>query len=620
MCGLFGVVARVGLEPSVDDALARRLRDMLSHRGPDGAGLWRRNNAVLAHRRLAVRDLSPAGRQPMTTADGRFALVYNGELYNDDAVREALRREGVEATTACDTETVLLALAHWGLGALERFRGMYAFALYDTERDELTLARDPLGIKPLYWWADEREIVFASEPGPIVAAPRVAARPDWAMVSAYLTTIRTTLGERTMFEGVRSLAPGTAAVVSLRGPSIRVRAVEHWRGPRGGSGETDNEGLRRVVGESIASHLRSDVKVCSLLSGGLDSTIIAREAMTRIDGLLTYCAGALPEDEAGLRGLMEGNDLAWAGYASEALGTTHAEAIVTRGLFGDLWPEMVARLGVPLSTPNEVAIHTVAARLRRDGCVVTLSGEGADELFGGYEAPLRAAQEFVDSGAALVESGGMFELRSNAWAPPELKHALMSSRAWSMAEQDGWLFDTYEAVFSECRDEAVGEGAAPSIESHLRFLRRVNLTGLLQRLDTATMLASVEGRTPLADMEVATLAESLGIDRKFAPEGESGRGAARAVATVASRSRTKIALREAYRGVIPEAIVERAKASFPLPFQAWVADHAGTLRGSRFAREAFSEAAIEAVSADPCANWRLAWPMMNIAMWGDGRW
>lgn len=609
MCGLFGVVSRVGLEPSLDDPTARRLRDMLAHRGPDGAGLWRRQNVVLAHRRLAVRDLSPAGRQPMTSADGRYALVYNGELYNEEELRDALRREGVTPSTACDTETVLCALAAWGLGALERMRGMYALALYDTVRDELTLARDPLGIKPLYWWADEREIVFASEPGPIVSSPRAAARPDFGAISAYLTTIRTTLGERTLYEGVRALQPGSAAVVDLRGAALRVRVTEFWQGPRATSGSGSDDNVRAIVRDSVSAHLRSDVRVCSLLSGGLDSVIVAHEAAGRIDGLLTYCAGALPEDEALTGGMGGSDDLSWAARASEAIGSHHAEAIVTRGLFADLWPEMIARLRSPLSTPNEVAIHTVAARLRRDGCKVTLSGEGADELFAGYEGPMESAESFIRSGAGRLESGGAFELRSNAWAPLELKHALLTARAWREAEQDLPVVSTYERVFDRCVEEC-GEA---SLSAHLRFHRKINLVGLLQRLDTATMLAGVEGRTPFADVRVAEFAEALPMERKFVstPPGAGGGTA------VLSRCGTKVALRSAYRGLIGEAFAERPKASFPLPFQAWVGDHAGSLRRSGFAREVFSEAAIEAVASEPAANWRLAWPMINIALWGE---
>lgn len=617
MCGIFGIATVRGARPSLSDEQVGSLRDMLRHRGPDDAGLWRggkvgtdAGSVVLAHRRLSVIDPGSAGHQPMRwgrASDGgdRFVLSYNGELYNDAEMRKALSDQGIHCRTDCDTETVLLTLANFGVRALEQFRGMFAIALYDREHNKLLLARDPLGVKPLYFAIGEaengrQEIVFASEIPPILGVPTVGVRANLSMVSAYLTTIRTVIGNTTLFDGVYSVRPGEFVEVDLNGDTVGAELHRYWTGPaeieEPISMEVAAQWFAGTLSESVRRHLRSDVPICSLLSGGLDSTVISAIAKGHTDGLRTYCAGAARgEGEAA-------GDLEFAKTTSAWLGTRHDEAVVSSELFKARWPEMVHALGVPLSTPNEVAIYSVAERLRADGCIVTLSGEGADELLGGYELPMtNALRHTASARAGDSAGGGRFELESNAWVPPAMKSALLNADLWAALEQDRGLYSAYEHEMAEVSAEAGGYG----LKSHLRLQRRLNLTGLLQRLDTATMLAGVEGRTPFADSIVARLSESLPMDLKFR-EVEGG-------------VRTKCVLREAFSGSIPEGVLHREKASFPLPFQKWVGDQAERLRSSSFAREIFTEAGIASVCAEPERFWHLSWPMMNLGIWGD-RW
>ncbi len=600
MCGFVGVVACGDRPVSVSERDVVAMRDRLTRRGPDDAGVWLGPHAAFGHRRLAVLDPTTAGRQPMATDNGRFVLVYNGELYNDEELRRELRAHGVRFQTSCDTETLLRALEAWGTGAIPRLRGMYAFAWYDTLERRVLLVRDPLGIKPLCWWLGPvgggLELVFASEVTGVLAHPSVPARPDWVTVSAYLTTIRTTLEDRTLFENVRTLRPGEVVELDLGGDEPRAKASIVTLSPperRGDAGEA----TRAAVEDAVRAHLRSDVPLCTLLSGGLDSSACALIASRERSDLRSYCAGA-SEDEAPVGGVAQSEDFVFARLVSERLGTRHAEAVVSRELFGERWRWMVGELGVPLSTPNETAIYEVASRLRADGCVVTLSGEGADELFGGYDAPLRMAAAHVASGD---EDPGVFQLLAAQWTALEQKPAVLSPGAWRACGGDGELVASYRAAF-----ERVRTGADP-LSDHLRFHRLVNLEGLLRRLDTATMLASVEGRTPIADVRVAALAESLPMRDRFVIAGDGS-------------ARTKIALRAAFAGDLPREVVERPKASFPLPFQRWVGDQVGVLRESAFAREAFTPEAIETVCADAEASWTLAWPMVNLAIWGRRWW
>ena len=603
MCGLLGMISTRPIRLS--DPACCRLRDLMTHRGPDGAGLWRGGvhrepgaEIVLGHRRLAVLDPTPAGQQPMTTPDGRFVLVYNGELYNEPELRSRLARDGVPLTTGCDTETVLWWLATRGPGALGDLRGMFALALVDRVEGSVVLARDPLGVKPLYWWqgrdAGADLLLFASEPGPILEHPAVTPEPDMVAVSAYLTTIRSVLGERTMFAGVRALPAGRVMRAEIGTDQIRTTTDDIGIGAVEASGDRAERiaRVREIVRGSVDAHLRSDVPTCCLLSGGLDSAIVTRVASETHRGLRTYCAGA--KGERDIKGVPQSEDFRFAGEVARGLGTHHTEAVVDEALFLARWREMVGRQGVPLSTPNEVAINEVARRLRADGCVVTLSGEGADELFGGYHQVLAPALAHVASGNA---EPGLFHLAVGSWCRVEAKPGVLRPEAWLEAEGDAWLTDWYREEFA-----SVSRGDDPMAD-HLRFQRRVNLIGLLQRLDSATMLESVEGRTPFADIAVAALAESLPMEDRFvAPE------------------RTKIALREAFAADLPASVAARPKASFPLPFQRWLGGTGETIAGSSMVRSLVQTEVLDAVATDPNSHWHLAWPMANLAMWGDRWW
>ncbi len=588
------MATRVGARPENGVAAVVCLRDRLAHRGPDGAGLWDGSHVVFGHRRLVVIDPTEGGHQPMVSPGGD-AIVYNGELYNDADLRRELAGLGHEFSTASDTETVLAALCRWGVGGLARLRGMYAIAFYNARARTLLLARDPLGIKPLYVTrrsvAGRGEIAFASEAPVLAGVGWRATEPDVATVSAYLTTIRTSIGHRTLFRDVLTLMPGEALLVDLTRDELPASRVldRSLDGPvREITLEDAGAELRRTLEESVKLHLRSDVPMCSLLSGGIDSTVIAAMAKREVGRLSTYCAGASGDDGAG--------DMSWARRASAAIGTTHTEVPIDPAMFISRWREMVDRQGVVLGTPNEVAINEVARVLRAATHVVALSGEGADELLGGYEAPMAACAAHVHAGNA---DPGVFQLHEAAWMTPDMKRVMLHERVWSTLEADAGLVAWYREEFA--RVAALRDDESP-LQAHLRFMRRINLAGLLQRLDSAMMLEGVEGRTPFADIRVAALCESLPMRCKY----EEGVG-------------TKLALRAACAGLIPDGVRLRAKASVPLPFQEWIRECAGEIGASAFLRTLVRDEALALVAAEPGKLWRLAWPMANLALWGR-RW
>lgn len=540
----------------------------------------------------------------MEAPDGRGVLVYNGELYNDAELRQELEPFAAQFggfDTQCDAETVLFALMRWGEHALPRLRGIFALGWVDLRQRRALLARDPLGVKPLYWSVFGGELVFASEVATLIEHPAAHLEPDLEMIGAYLTTVRRELGDRTMFEGIRSVLPGEALAVDLDSAARHPTVVQRWSPSAVAEDPGEHEAsayAQAVMADSVARQLVSDRRVCTLLSGGFDSTVLVRLVMDASGKApRTYCAG-------GVEGTQElGPDPAAARHVAQRFGTHHVTTPVDRETFVREWQAHVAHLGTPLSTPNEVAISEVARQLRAQGHAVALSGEGADELFAGYA-------DVLDAYCA----GGLgdpiaIHLGAATWVDAAGKAALLAEPWLSRADGTQLLTSRYTDAFARGTKDAGEHGT--TLDAHVRLQREFNLTALLQRLDTATMRHGVEGRTPYADQVVARLAESLPMPRKYrAPDAESSPGAAR----------SKIVLRQAFAGRIPSLALERPKASFPLPFQRWGAQIAAELPRSKFARTLFQPESLQLIAAQPETYWRFAWPVANLAMWGDRFW
>jgi len=593
MCGIASVLNLDASQTKIPRALIERMRDRLIHRGPDDSGLWEGRLGSIGHRRLCVIDPTPAGHQPMLSHDRRYILAYNGELYNDHDLRSELASLGCEFKSNCDTETLLHALITWGPQAIDKLRGMYAFVFLDTQSNTAILARDPMGIKPLYHTIIEsqfgRQLVIGSEISAILEHPAVERKPDAVTVSAYLSSIRTTLGHRTMFEGISTLTPGQWLTIPLDTPD-QTTTTNWWDT----ANRTPTQGVRQTIEDSIHRHLRTDVPMCTLLSGGLDSAITTLIAKQSLGELNTYCAGAKVEGFS--------DDFSFAASLAKELSTNHTEVEIIQDSFINRWQWMISQLGVPLSTPNEIAIYEVAAALRQQGHIVAISGEGADELFAGY-APImqQAAAHIAGLNGADDVNGGLFHLSSNAWISDELKPGVLNEHWYQAADADAHLKAHYQSIFNEVRSQTPNDSP---LQAHLRFQRRMNLPNLLQRLDTSTMLAGVEGRTPYADIEVAICAEALSMDQKYIP---------------GDPEQTKIALRQAYKNDLPQEIVNRPKASFPLPFQHWMEPMTDRLFNSPVAREFFTEQSLGLVCARPASYWHMAWPMINLMLWGENQ-
>ena len=473
------------------------------------------------------------------------------------------------------------------------------------------LARDAQGIRPLYWAFDGKELVFASDPRAVLAHPRISVGPDLEGISAYLTSLRSCLGGRTMFEGVHSLGPGEILELNTQAGSFRPRMAlclqPQWEAELPADPEAAGAEFRNLFTDTVDRHLRADRPTAIMLSGGLDSALIASLARLAGERPTAYVAGSDHEDANG--------DRQQASQVASELGLELHQVVLDKAAFIDGWRNMVGEGGMPLSTPNEVAIHAVARAMAADGRVVALGGEGADELFGGYGAMMDAAFVFEEAAVPGL-SAGRFHMEACAWIAPAIKAKVLNPTIWDVLDEDRALHETFERLFARGRREVTDD--ADPLEAHLRFLRQVNLTGLLERLDRSTMLASVEGRVPFADYRVRAFADALPMAAKFIPERVLAGAEPGAVAPDAG-PRTKLVLRSAGRGLVPQGVLKRPKTSFPLPMAEWIGGLGADLLASPFAQAVFQKEVLQEVASSPTEHWTMAWPMLNLAEWGD-RW
>src|SRR5881628_284574 len=373
MCGIVGIV---NLDPreTVDEALLKRMRDVLRHRGPDGEGLWAEGPVGFGHRRLAIVDVS-GGQQPMANEDESCWIVYNGEIYNHAALRPGLEARGHHYRTRSDTETIIHLYEEEQERCVERLRGMFAFALWDRARKRLLLARDRLGIKPLYYAVTRRELLFASEIKAILAAsPRPAFNET--ILPEFLAN-RFVAGEETFFQGVRKLLPGRTLTWSA---DTGFETRRYWQLPVA----TDDGGadlgahareLRSRLDAAVSSHLMSDVPLGLFLSGGLDSSGLAALMAPMVKEPIRTFAVGFAEREA--------NELGYARLVARSVGAEHREVVVSPHEFFDALPRLIWHEDEPLAFDSSVPLYFVS-RLAQQHVKVVLTGEGSDELFLGY--------------------------------------------------------------------------------------------------------------------------------------------------------------------------------------------------------------------------------------------
>lgn len=607
MCGFVGFV-----DPSLPggaspEPVVRAMAATLARRGPDDEGFWGDPSVgiQLGFRRLAILDLSQAGHQPMVSHSGRYVLVFNGEVYNFKELRRELGPSAGPYRGDSDTEVLLAAFEAWGpREAVTRFRGMFAFALYDTRERELWLARDRMGIKPLYVAGDGSWLAFGSELRALLPHPRVENRGSRTAAWHYLRTLYVP-APCSIIEGVRKVPPGSLLRFSLDGAGVVAReerafwsledvAAAGTRGPRPASPEEALEECHELLKESVRMRLVADVPVGALLSGGVDSSLVVALMAAQTDQpvrTFTVRFGEPRFDEGPV-----------AAAVSEVLGTRHTEVALPGSAIGDLVPEMADFSDEPLANPSILPTLLVCRVARRD-VVVALSGDGGDELFGGYNryrgfprvwgmaggvpAPLRRALGGAMGAVAGVPGmerlGGVLQRRRFG---EQHSFAARLRRAASIVGAPSAREAYLESMAVGHVRPPVPNGVAGSVVDRSAFDRYPGpLLGsmllldqleylpddLLAKVDRASMWASLEARVPILDHRVVEFSWRL-------PEAWKIRDGV-----------AKWPLRALAARYLPQEILDRPKMGFTVPLEEWLrgdlAEWAGDLLdGARLKR------------------------------------
>jgi asparagine synthase (glutamine-hydrolysing) len=562
MCGICGVINFKGGE--VSPVLLRKMTDAIAHRGPDGEGWYRDKNVGLGHRRLAILDLSPAGHQPMITRDGNFALSYNGEIYNHSEIRAELEALGHQFRSNTDSEVVLLAWAQWGKQCVTRFNGMFAFAIWDSLRDELSLVRDRYGIKPVYYSNVGSHFIFGSEQRAILEHPEVGRQVDMKALYEYFT-FQNIFTDRTFNEEIKILPAGF--ILTVDGKTGKTSSERYWdfhfREPEGPVDEREYaEELDRLLRQAVSRQLLSDVEIGSYLSGGMDSGTLTALASQELPYIKTFTCGF---DLSSASGIELGYDERVRAEAMSALfKTEHYEMVLKSGDMERCLDTVVTTIEEPRvgqSYPNYYV-----ARLASKFVKVVLSGAGGDELFGGYPwryyigSDSTNFEQYVDS-----YYGYWHRLVNNT----QLKQ--LFAPVWSEVE-DVWTRDIFRDVFSNHANEL----ATPQdyVNHSLYFEAKTFLHGLFVVEDKLSMANSLETRVPFMDNDLVDFAMRCPVDLKVKNLANRSRLDENQIgnkkeAYFQQTSDGKSILREVMSDIIPSSITDGQKKGFSSPDASW---------------------------------------------------
>lgn len=557
ICGYYCETDEVGRHAILD-----RMTDCLEHRGPDDRGTFSENGIGLGHRRLSILDLSTAGHQPMFSADDNHVIAFNGEVYNFREIRNELRRQGVLFQSETDTEVVLEAFRHQGEASFQRLGGMFAFAILDRGKKTITLARDRFGIKPLYYWYDGRQLMFASEIKSILKSSIVPREIDLQGFHEYLH-YGTTLGKTTIFKNIFRLLPGHFLVYDGHDICISRFADVLDVQPSQDSYQQATVRVRELLEKSVQAHLVSDVPVGVFLSGGIDSACVTAFASKHYGGKLKTYSAAFDFEP-------ENDELDNAGFVARKFNTDHHELRIHADHIRDDLESLVEYHDVPFGDVANLPLFLMCKELNGETKVI-LQGDGGDEIFGGYHRYARLQFQY----AYKMISSLMFGLRPylpkssksyrslrtmNAFrqSPDELMACLMSQEMYDYPPTN-----VLRPSFVESLDNTDPFAVYRSRYDELRKLDPVqrmlytDATVILpdlyfEKVDRSTMASSVEVRVPLVENELARYVMSL--PWKYKVKG----------------IQKKRILRDALRGIVPDRILDGPKKGLNVPFKKWL--------------------------------------------------
>ncbi len=652
MCGICGVYEFGVSQPGVTAGQITRMRDVLSHRGPDDAGIYLSadRRVGLGHRRLSIVDLSPAGHNPMPNEDETVWIIFNGEIYNHEPIRARLQERGHTYRSRTDTETIIHLYEERGLDFVQEIEGDFAIALWDEGRQRLVLARDRIGVNPLYYTIENGRLIFASEIKAILAHESAGREVDLESLYHYLTFL-TTPAPDTLFRGIKKLPAGCLMTVDARGDVNITRywdAIASRREAENGSEQELTARLVELLERSIEKRMMSDVDFGVFLSGGIDSTAnvaLMSRLMTRPVRTFTVGFG----DNPGYNEIEEARAI-----ASE-YHTDHHEIIITERDFVDFIPDLIYHQDEPIADPVCVPLYYVSKLAREAGVTVVQVGEGADELFCGYRdythylkfydyawrylAALPPALRKAAARSALAVFRAAEPVLPPAWGKiaPDLlrrlgegeelfwsgafifdetrKRQLLTPEAMRMiaASSNGGARLSSHKVVREDLDRLLAQRPEADQLERMTYLDlKLRLAELLlMRVDKITMATSVEARVPFLDHHLVEFALSLPREMKYRD------------------GQTKYLLKRALEGIIPDRVIGRKKRGFGVPINEWMFGRMSgfvedsLLNGSLRRLELFDYDYIKLLLAQHrqgrVNNSFFLWSLLNLSLWYE-RW
>jgi len=597
---------------------------VIAHRGPDGVGTWSDGTAWLGHRRLSIIDLA-AGQQPMANEDGSAWVTYNGEIFNHADLRRPLEAAGHRYKTHCDTEAILHAYEQYGEDCAGRFRGMFSFALWDGKRRQLFCARDRFGKKPFYYFWDGRLFAFASEIKALLEHPAISARLEESVLAEYLA-FGYGSSDRTLFKGIRKLMPGHTLRLRLAEPDPAPEILRYWEIPLPGPEERRPERdwvaeCRERLEEAVRTRLMSDVPLGMFLSGGVDSSAIAALIKRLAPGPVETFSVGYSEEQF--------SELAYARQVAEAIGTDHHEVVVSMDDFFNMLPKLVWHEDEPVTWPSSVSLYFVS-KLASGRVKVVLTGEGSDELFGGY-ARYRAylMNERWAARYGLLPEAIRDRVRGvircsrllSADVRRKVEHTFFGREAtleslyldnfycgFPAADLER-LLGRETAPYSSFRRYWAERGDSTLLQRMLYADQKTYLVELLMKQDQMSMAASIESRVPFLDHHFAEFAWRVPDDLKV--RGSIG----------------KYILKRAVEDLLPREIIYRKKMGFPTPIRQWLrSERAAPLMARLEAKDGLVAECLNLGEVRALLDRQRAgiedatdriWTLLNLQIWGD---
>ena len=598
MCGIAGIVTKRENKKEIIEAMSKRIE----HRGPDGEGYFFDGDVALAHRRLSIIDLS-TGNQPMFNEDDTVVTVYNGEIYNYVELRDELVKAGHKFKTKSDTEVLIHGFEEWHTDLPKYLRGMFAFAIYDKKSNELFLARDNFGIKPLYYTVMDGTFMFASEIKAFLDTPDFKKELNEDILQAYLEFSFVPTNE-TFFKGVYRLDAGSSLLYKDGDIKINKYFKLDFKDKEQTFAEAV-ESISEVMKDSVNRHLLSDVEVGSFLSSGIDSSYIVSLAKPA----KTYTVGY---------DIDKYDEISYAKDLTEKLGINNTSKVIKMDEYMEEFPKIMYYLDEPTSDPAAISLYFVAKLASRDVKVV-LSGEGADEFFGGYnyyreEVDMKFynkipyfIRHFIGKIASLFPEGYGFNFLVRRGEKLENSY-IGVNRNFSEKMARKVLSKEYNLRGIDVTKEIYKQFAG---YSNIHKMQAIDINywlmkDILLKADRMTMASSLEGRVPFIDKEVFKVASGLSIDYKVTKEN------------------TKVALREAAKEVIPTEAYKKKKLGFPVPIREWmktteVSDEIRKMFNKEFTSKFFKVDVINELLDEHIRgkkdNYRKIWTIYSFLTW-----